>query len=211
MQNLEVAEPASDISEKDIFEQILNHFGNIKKSWGEPLLKPSQSLSPEDWAKLEALQLELDKEYNLRCEMMMTRLRVTVKSFEWNSTKEALGSLAARYTEKLKMLDDLVSVHKETDIVDLMAARTDLLIIQKTSSELVRRNTQSKLQKHIIGRVPDRGGGYNKWFAHAHASKMNLIALPCSYAQVGRTSIKFPRQKCPNGRRTEVWVAAKAA
>lgn len=36
--------------------------------------------------------------------------------------------------------------------------RDSLAIIEKTSSANVRKNTKSKIQRHIIGRVPDRGG-----------------------------------------------------
>jgi hypothetical protein len=43
-------------------------------------------------------------------------------------------------------------------LADLLAAREDLAIIEKTSSATVRKNTQSAVNKVIIGSVPDRGG-----------------------------------------------------
>lgn len=133
------------------------------KDWGEPLFKPSKPLSYEDWQELESLQRDLDAEYDLRRDMLLTRLDVTIQSFQWNNSKEANEKLVTRYMEKRKELDELVNLHKETGIADLLAARKDLLIIEKTSSELVRRNTQSTVQKHIIGNVPDRGGNFKKF------------------------------------------------
>lgn len=152
------------------------------------MLKPAQPLSLEDWKSLESLQVDLDKEYALRCQMLLTRLDVTIQSFEWNCSKDAIASLMSRYTEKRKELDDLVDVHKETDIVDLLAARSDLLIIQKTSSELVRRNTQSKIQKHIIGKVPDRGGLFRKFAVYANKIAQFIYYLWWIYRTCQRTS-----------------------
>lgn len=152
------------------------------------MLKPAQPLSLEDWKSLESLQVDLDKEYALRCQMLLTRLDVTIQSFEWNCSKDAIASLMSRYTEKRKELDDLVDVHKETDIVDLLAARSDLLIIQKTSSELVRRNTQSKIQKHIIGKVPDRGGSFRKFAVYANEIAQFIYYLWWIYRTCQRTS-----------------------
>ncbi|KAJ8981702.1 hypothetical protein NQ317_003423 [Molorchus minor] len=58
------------------------------------------------------------------------------------------------YHDKRKLL----KVDPDVDISNLLAARTDLAIIEKTSSSSVRTNTRSRLQKLIIGQVPDRGG-----------------------------------------------------
>lgn len=43
-------------------------------------------------------------------------------------------------------------------IADLLAARDDLAVIEKTSNAAVRKNTRSNINKVIIGNVPDRGG-----------------------------------------------------
>lgn len=45
-----------------------------------------------------------------------------------------------------------------TDLIALLAARESMAIIEKTSSANVRKNTQTDIQKHVMGRVPDRGG-----------------------------------------------------
>lgn len=63
------------------------------------------------------------------------------------------------------MIDKLQLGGMDTDLAALLAARDSLAIIEKTSSANVRRNTKSKIQRHIIGRVPDRGGrGENSKF-----------------------------------------------
>lgn len=45
----------------------------------------------------------------------------------------------------------------------MLGARESLAIIEKTSNSSVRKFTKSKIQRHIIGQVPDRGGR-----AHEH-------------------------------------------
>lgn len=131
----------------------------IEKEWGKPLFAPNKQLTFEEWKKLDQLQKDLDSEYNLRREMLITRLDVTIQSFQWSDAVKNKGDIIAeRYAEKRKELDSLQSNCKATDIADLLAARDDLLYVEKTSSANVRKNTQTNLQKHIIGMVPDRGG-----------------------------------------------------
>ena len=60
------------------------------------------------------------------------------------------------------MLEKLGLGGESTDISAFLAAREQLAIIEKTSSANVRKNTQSKIQRHIIGQVPDRGGRANE-------------------------------------------------
>lgn len=53
------------------------------------------------------------------------------------------------YTSKRNQM----KVDPQIDLSDLVAARDDLAIIEKTSNASVRKNTQSALNKHIIGPV----------------------------------------------------------
>lgn len=46
----------------------------------------------------------------------------------------------------------------DVSIADLLAAKRDLAILEKTSSASVRQNTRSKINQVMIGAVPDRGG-----------------------------------------------------
>lgn len=47
----------------------------------------------------------------------------------------------------------MLKVEPDVDISDLLAARTEIAIIEKTSNSSVRRNTRSALNKVIIGQV----------------------------------------------------------
>lgn len=91
--------------------------------------------------------------------MLLTRLDVTIQSFQWSDAAKSKSDIIAdRYSDKRRELNRLLYQNKATDIVELLAARDDLLLIEKTSSSNVRKNTHSDLEKHIIGMVPDRGG-----------------------------------------------------
>lgn len=131
--------------------------------WGINLFAPSRSLSFEEWKKIEKLQHELDMEYDLRREMLLTRLDVTIQSFQWSDSAKNKGNIIAEcYSKKRQELDQVLHRNKTTDIIELLAARDDILHVEKTSSANVRKNTQSDIQKHIIGMVPDRGGRANE-------------------------------------------------
>lgn len=122
-------------------------------------------MTTDQWNQVEKFQKELDHEYNLRREMLLTRLDVTIQSFQWSSTiKGKEDEIAQRYTGKRKILDLLQFGGKSTDIAELLAARDDLTYIEKTSSSNVRQFTQTDIHKIIIGIVPDRGG---RAFEHA--------------------------------------------
>lgn len=91
----------------------------------------------------------------------MTRLDVTIQSFKWSDKikgKSKEKDINERYSNKIQVLEKLRYGGARTDVVALLAARDKLAIIEKTSSANVRKNTKSKLQRHIIGKVPDRGG-----------------------------------------------------
>ena len=53
---------------------------------------------------------------------------------------------------------NLMSAQPNVNVADLLAAREDLAVIEKTSNALVRKNTRSGVNNVIIGVVPDRGG-----------------------------------------------------
>lgn len=51
---------------------------------GQPLFTPSKPLTEKQWNTVKKFQKELDTEYNLRRQMLITRLDVTVQSFQVN-------------------------------------------------------------------------------------------------------------------------------
>lgn len=130
---------------------------------GKTLFAPTRPLTFEEWNKLERLQHELDAEYDLRREMLMTRLDVTIQSFQWSdSAKNKSANISECYSNKRQEMEQILRTKKSTDVIELLAARDDLLYVDKTSSSFVRKNTQTNIQKHIIGMVPDRGGRANE-------------------------------------------------
>lgn len=131
----------------------------IGKRLRQPLFTPKKQITIEQWNQIEKFQKELDHEYNLRREMLLTRLDVTIQSFQWSTTiKGKEDEIAQRYTAKRKALDCLQYGGKSTDVAELLAARDDLTYIERTSSENVLQFTKVGIHKFIIGTVPDRGG-----------------------------------------------------
>ncbi|XP_058129181.1 protein FAM98B [Anopheles ziemanni] len=161
---LGMGKPPNNVPPKALFERINTSLDEVIRKAGEnrlskPLFNPKQRLTAEQWAKLERMQKDLDDEYDLRRKMLLTRLDVTIQSFKWSSRIKGKENLISeRYAEKRKTLDTLEVGGRDTDVAALLAARETLAIIEKTSSASVRKNTKSKIQRHIIGRVPDRGG-----------------------------------------------------
>lgn len=54
---------------------------------------------------------------------------------------------------------------ENTDMAAFLGSRNLLAIVEKTSSATVQKNTKSKIQRLIIGSVPDRGGRANEMSA----------------------------------------------
>ncbi|CAG9837819.1 unnamed protein product [Diabrotica balteata] len=112
-------------------------------------------LSDKQWEVLNGVQEDLHSEYKIRREMLLTRLDVTIQSFQWSDRTKGKDDVFEKlYHDRRKLL----KVEPDVDLADLLAARTDIAIIEKTSSSSVRRNTRSSLNRIIIGQVPDRGG-----------------------------------------------------
>lgn len=161
---LGLGKPPNNIPSKVLFEKINVKLDETIRTAGEKrlscaLFSPGKNLSNEQWNRLDKLQKDLDTEYDLRRKMLLTRLDVTIQSFKWSTrVKGKEGQMSERYAEKRKLLDSLQTGGRDTDLPALLGARETLAIIEKTSSASVRRNTKSKIQRHIIGRVPDRGG-----------------------------------------------------
>ncbi|ALC47472.1 CG5913 [Drosophila busckii] len=166
--DLQLGELPKNMNSKSFFERLMPRLEQRLKQTNpavlsEPLLKTKKPLTDAQWRVLDAMHKDLDAEYNLRRQMMLTRLEATVQSFQWSeSMKHRQNEIAERFERKLKELEQLKDGGSDTNIVALLAARADLAIIEKTSSVNVRKNTASKIEKHVIGSVPDRGGRANE-------------------------------------------------
>lgn len=163
---LNLGKPPDNISCDALFNKInarydetLKNVPHGEKRIGNPLFNPKKSLTNDQWVKVEKLQAALEQEYNMRRKMLMTRLDVTIQSFKWSDKiKGKEKEINEKFSNKQQSLEKHIKGEHRTDIIALLAARDKLAIIEKTSSANVRKNTKSKLQRHIIGKVPDRGG-----------------------------------------------------
>lgn len=163
---LSLGKPPENISPEALFNKItskldetLKGIKDADKRIGKPLFNPKKPLNDEQWHTVSKIQAALEEEYNLRRKMLMTRLDVTIQSFKWSDKiKGKEKDINERYSNKNQELEKLQYGGHRTDIAALLGARDKLAIIEKTSSANVRKNTKSKLQRHIMGNVPDRGG-----------------------------------------------------
>lgn len=85
--DINLGKPPQNIAPKILFDKIDLRLKEVLQKTkinliGNPLFKPCRSLNVEQWKKLQTLQNELDGEYDLRREMLITRLDVTVQSFQ---------------------------------------------------------------------------------------------------------------------------------
>lgn len=163
---LNLGKPPENISAESLFAKITSRLDETMKTIpdadkriGKPLFNPKNPLNDAQWTLVAKIQQEFDNEYNLRRKMLMTRLDVTIQSFKWSDRIKGKESLInEKYSNKLQQIEKFQLGGRNTNIAALLAAREQLAIIEKTSSANVRKNTSSKLQRHIIGKVPDRGG-----------------------------------------------------
>lgn len=112
-------------------------------------------LSEKQWFALGKLHEQMQDEYRLRRETLIKRLDLTIQSFKWS---ERLKGLEDKIMQAYQPRRCLMVAEPSVTIGDVLAAREDLAVIDKTSSAAVRKHTQSKVNKVLIGSVPDRGG-----------------------------------------------------
>ncbi|KAJ8922254.1 hypothetical protein NQ315_004191 [Exocentrus adspersus] len=162
LQTLRFPKPPANISISTLFQKLCPTIPIVLKKAGSDIIGTgifNGHLSDKQWEVLNDFQKDLNNDYKIRREMLLTRLDVTIQSFQWSDrTKGKEDMFENIYHIKRVTL----KVDPDVDIADLLAARTDLAIIEKTSNANVRRNTKSELNNVIIGRVPDRGGRTNE-------------------------------------------------
>ncbi|VEN54600.1 unnamed protein product [Callosobruchus maculatus] len=158
LQTLRFPKPPANISVKTLFDKLCPTIPIVLEKAGTDIVGKgifSGFLSDKQWQILNDMSEDLNKEYKIRREMLLTRLDCTIQSFQWSDkTKGKDDTFEKIYHDKRRLL----KVDPDVDISDLLAARTDIAIIEKTSSASVRQFTKTQLNKVIIGRVPDRGG-----------------------------------------------------
>ncbi|KAK0416751.1 hypothetical protein QR680_012660 [Steinernema hermaphroditum] len=114
------------------------------------------ALSDKQWDAVTKVNRDLSREYALRSELLLKRLDVTVDSFTWSEEG------AIKKNEVMKIYEDArnkINYNREVETSDLIAATTDLLVVDKTSSSAVRARTQNPLRNFLLKDTPgDRGG-----------------------------------------------------
>ncbi|XP_057657956.1 protein FAM98B isoform X1 [Diorhabda carinulata] len=158
LQTLRFPKPPANISIQTLFQKLVPTIPIVINKAGMDIVGKgifNGFLSNQQWDILNGVQEDLHKEYKIRREMLLTRLDVTIQSFQWSDRTKGKDDLFEKlYYERRPLL----KVDPDVDMSDLLASRTDIAIIEKTSNSSVRKNTRSSLQKVIIGQVPDRGG-----------------------------------------------------
>ncbi|XP_025423317.1 protein FAM98A [Sipha flava] len=141
-----------------IFIKLQDHLNTVPPALiGKSLV--CSSYSSEQWKYINNIIELLNEEYNIRRTMLLTRLDVTVQSFKWpDRMKNKKHELEEIYQTKLNLINKLPSFSTS----DFLSAREDLAIVEKTSSKLAVQNTNSSINKVMIGQVPDRGGRPNE-------------------------------------------------
>ncbi|KAF5307881.1 hypothetical protein FQR65_LT18295 [Abscondita terminalis] len=158
LQVLGYPQPPANITMHTLFQKITPTIRNLVQKApdglvGNPMF--NGMLSEKQWDILDKIDHDLNEEYLIRREMLLKRLDCTIQSFQWSDRTKGKDALFEKtYLEKRKGL----KVEPEVNLSDLLAARDDLAVIEKTSSALVRKNTKSSINRVIIGEVPDRGG-----------------------------------------------------
>ncbi|XP_034937141.1 protein FAM98A [Chelonus insularis] len=155
---LQLGKPPENITAEQLFKKLQEKLKTIVSSapadlLGKPLI--FGELSKSQWDKLDQLQNDMREEYKIRREMLLKRLDVTVQSFLWS---ERIKLKEDQLNECFRKNRDQMIAEPAVTIAQLLAARDDVAIIEKTSSASVRKNTKSNVTKVIIGDVPDRGG-----------------------------------------------------
>ncbi|RZC38208.1 protein FAM98A [Asbolus verrucosus] len=145
--------PPPNITIQQLFQKVCPTVQTTVQKVGKDLVgNPAFNglLSDKQWEILNGVQKDLNNEYKIRREMLLTRLDVTIQSFQWSDKTKGKDDLIKKiYTEKRKRL----KTDPEVELADLLAARDDIAIIEKTSNSSVRKNTRTSLNKVIIGQI----------------------------------------------------------
>jgi hypothetical protein len=153
-QELDLGKPPESITAEKMWSGIIPKV----KARASPPLDPlfTGVLSPAQWTTLENYFKELQSDYRMRREMLLKRLDVTVQSFHWSDRLK--GEKNEQLSQEFNKLRPKMIATPSVLLADVLAARSDLPIVEKTSSTSVRKNTRSAVNKVVIGKVPDRGG-----------------------------------------------------
>lgn len=155
MISINIPKPPSDVTARLLIDRLTEKISDLisSSSVGLPLLK--STLSASQWEIIEYISHALRQDYEVRRQMVLQRLDVTIQSFTWSDRlahqHDKVGSFYHPIRQKM-------SSAVKTDISHLLAARDDLLYVEKCSSEKTRERTSCSINRVVMGSVPDRGG-----------------------------------------------------
>lgn len=162
LMTLKFPKPPQNINTSSLFNKVLIKLQELLKNVPPALIGKTlvcNSYSNEQWKHINNIIELLNEEFNIRRAMLLTRLDVTVQSFKWpDRLKNKKHELEEIYQTKLDLINKLPNFLTS----DFLSAREDLAIVEKTSSTLAILNTNSSINKVMIGQVPDRGGRPNE-------------------------------------------------
>ncbi|XP_064387131.1 protein FAM98A-like [Halichondria panicea] len=154
----EIKQPPANVTVKQIFDKIIGSTREAVSKAPPAHLLPSllgQSLSAEQWDTLDKINISLTSEYEVRRKMLLTRCDVTVQSFRWS---DRIKGKEEEFSRVYQSHRQQLSGSAPVSLSRVLAAKPDLLTVEKTNSAAVRENTQCSVNKVLIGKVPDRGG-----------------------------------------------------
>ena len=111
----------------------------VAKAPKELLSSPAltSKLEEKEWKEVARVQAEMSQEYALRRRMLLARLDATVQSFAWSDRMVGKqGEIGLMYRERREGMGDAPKVN----LVDLLAAREDVAIVEKVRFHMKARN-----------------------------------------------------------------------
>ncbi|KAG1650381.1 Protein FAM98A [Nymphon striatum] len=158
MMTLGISKPPPQVTSVQLFTKLESKIKELMSkispaAMGKPLF--TDILTDKQWQTLQDINYSFNYEYTHRRQMLLKRLDVTIRSFTWSDQiKKMEDDIARAFNSKRQKLTDEPNI----TIADLLAAREELIHLNKTSSAVERKNTKCAINKFIIGSVPDRGG-----------------------------------------------------
>jgi hypothetical protein len=116
----------------------------------------TSGLSEKQWQLVDTYAKELSADFQMRSDLVIQRLDVTVESFLWSDRVQKLEKrLMAVYKPGFARLRRPANLYVE----DLLAATTELLAMYKASSVHIRKEVSNEITGYMLDQAPlDRGG-----------------------------------------------------
>uniref|UniRef100_A0A0N5AIC6 Protein FAM98A n=1 Tax=Syphacia muris TaxID=451379 RepID=A0A0N5AIC6_9BILA len=149
--------PPSGLTAKHLFSHFCKLVvERLAKCKEKPKPLYNAVLTETQWGKVEKINERLVNEYYSRMQLLLKRLDVTIQSFIWS---DRIKKIEDKVYEVYRPRRDNIFVSANVAMDDLLAASTDLLIVEKVMSLKQRERTASRLNKVLMdGRPGDRGG-----------------------------------------------------